>query len=189
MRSDPADILGRLARHWAWTVAFGLLAIAAGILILFWPRETVIVLAVIFGVQLILSGVGELVDAFASVGTSIEPRWLTGLMGALAIFVGIICVRNIFLTLTVIAFMIGVYCAIYGVMRIFSALADRSTPARLWAVLLGALSVVAGIAVLAYPGLTLLYLAIVLGILLVITGIIRVGVALLLRKAHTALST
>ena len=182
MGSDPAELLGKVARHWLWGLAFGLITVLAGIAILFWPRETILILAVIFGVRLILIGIGELVDAFGGVGTASDPRWLAGLMGTLSIVVGIIFVRNVFVTITVIALVVAIYLVVYGIMSAFAAIATRGTPERGWALLSGALSIVAGAALLVYPGLTLLYLAIVLGILLIVVGLIRIAVAVLIRN-------
>ena len=185
---DPADMLAIVARHWGWTLAFGIITVGAGVLVLIWPRETLIILAVIFGVQLILTGIGELVDAFADFGASKEPLWFVALMASLSIFVGIVLVKNIFVTLAVIAFMLGVYCAIYGIWEVFSALASRQAPDRWWSFLLGLVAILTGIALLVYPGLSLLYLATVLGIFLILSGIIRIVVALLLMRFRRAIS-
>jgi uncharacterized membrane protein HdeD (DUF308 family) len=54
-------------------------------------------------------------------------------------------------------------------------------PARGWAVLTGILSALAGIVVLAYPGLSLLGLAVILGIWLVVFGILEMTAAFRLR--------
>ena len=51
---EPADMLGRLGRHWGWLFAYGLLTLIAGLAVLVWPSETLLVLAVLFGIQLIM---------------------------------------------------------------------------------------------------------------------------------------
>ena len=44
-----------IGRRWAWGLAFGVIAVAAGICALVWPGITLLAAAVIFGVQLIIS--------------------------------------------------------------------------------------------------------------------------------------
>jgi uncharacterized membrane protein HdeD (DUF308 family) len=55
-------------------------------------------------------------------------------------------------------------------------------PGRGWTIILALLSIVAGIVVLAYPDITLLALAVVLGIWLVALGIIEIALAFQLRS-------
>ncbi len=62
---EPAHLLGRLGRHWGWLLAYGIVTLAAGIATLVWPNVTLLVIAVLFGVQLIVSGIFRLVAAFA----------------------------------------------------------------------------------------------------------------------------
>ena len=62
---EPADMLARLGRHWGWVFAYGVLTLLAGIFVLAWPGVTLLALAVLFGVQLIVSGIFRFVAAFA----------------------------------------------------------------------------------------------------------------------------
>jgi uncharacterized membrane protein HdeD (DUF308 family) len=133
---EPADMVGRLGRHWGWLFAYGLLTLIAGIAVLAWPSETLLVLAVLFGIQLIISGIFRLVN---------------------------------------------------GVIEIFTALSHREMPQRGWTVAMGVLSILAGIIVLAYPGLSLYGLAIILGVWLLIFGVMEMAAAFRLRSAvHAA---
>ena len=49
---QPADMLARLGRKWGWVLAYGLITLAAGVAVLVWPGETLLVIAVLFGIQL-----------------------------------------------------------------------------------------------------------------------------------------
>ena len=69
----------------------------------------------------------------------------------------------------------------YGVIDIFTAISHREMPDRGWAAVTGVLSAIAGIIVLAYPGLTLLGLAVILGIWLLVFGILEMTAAFRLR--------
>jgi uncharacterized membrane protein HdeD (DUF308 family) len=55
-------------------------------------------------------------------------------------------------------------------------------PDRGWSILMGVLSIIAGLIVLAFPGLTLLGLAVILGIWLLVFGILEIMAAFRLRR-------
>ena len=69
-----------------------------------------------------------------------------------------------------------------GLLGTLAALSHRDMPDRGWSVLMGVLSAIAGIIVLAYPGLTLVGLAVILGIWLLVFGILEIIAAFRLRK-------
>src|SRR5215470_10852905 len=65
LKRDPADMLGRVGRHWGWVLFFGIITLVLGILALAWPGHTLIAIAVVFGVQLLVMGVFRFVASFA----------------------------------------------------------------------------------------------------------------------------
>ncbi|MGZ4434076.1 MAG: HdeD family acid-resistance protein [Trebonia sp.] len=184
---EPADMIGRLGRNWGWVFAYGLLTLIAGIAVLAWPRETLLVLAVLFGIQLIISGIFRFVGALATDDLTGGTRVLLALLGVLSIIVGLWAVRHVLLTLLALIVFLGIFWIVNGAIEIFTALAHREMPQRGWTVAMGVLSVLAGIIVLAYPGLSLYGLAIILGIWLLIFGVMEMAAAFRLRSAaHTA---
>jgi uncharacterized membrane protein HdeD (DUF308 family) len=178
---EPADMLARLGRHWGWVLAYGILTLLAGVGVLAWPGETLLVLAVLFGVQLIISGIFRFVAALASEDLTGGTRVLLALLGVLSIIIGLWAVRHVLLTLLALTVFLGIFWVVNGVIDIFAALSHREMPARGWAALTGALSALAGIIVLAFPGLTLVGLAVILGIWLLIFGIMEMAAAVRLR--------
>ena len=64
-RTDIADSMASLGRHWIWLLSFGVLTLIAGVAVVAWPGPTVIVIAVLFGIQLIVAGIFQFVAAFA----------------------------------------------------------------------------------------------------------------------------
>src|SRR5438046_8963990 len=77
---QPADMIARLGRKWGWVLAYGIITLAAGVAVLVWPGETLLVIAVLFGVQLIVSGIFRFVAALAiddlTGGTRVLLAWL-----------------------------------------------------------------------------------------------------------------
>ena len=61
-----ADVLARASRHWGWLMAFGIISLLAGVAVLAWPGRTLVVVAVLFGIQLVVTGIFRFVAAFAS---------------------------------------------------------------------------------------------------------------------------
>ena len=176
-------MIGRLGRHWGWLLAYGLLTFAAGIAVLVWPGETLLVLAVLFGIQLIVSGIFRFVGAFATDDLTGGTRVLLALLGVLSIIVGLWAVRHVLLTLLALIVFLGIFWVINGVVEIFTAIAHRDMPQRGWTVAMGVLSIIAGLIVLAYPGLSLYGLAIILGVWLLIFGVMEMAAAFRLRSA------
>jgi uncharacterized membrane protein HdeD (DUF308 family) len=182
-----ADMLAQLGRHWGWVLAFGIITLLAGIVVLAWPGATLLVIAVLFGVQLIIAGIFRFVAAFATEDASGGTRVLLALLGVLSIIIGLWAVRHVLLTLLALIVLLGIFWVINGAIELFTALSHRGMPQRGWTAAMGVLSVLAGIVVLIYPGESLLVLSIVLGIWLLVYGVMEMMAAFRLRGlAHSA---
>lgn len=179
-----ADMLSRLGHHWGWVLAYGIVTLLAGIAVLAWPDATLLVIAVLFGIQLIVSGIFRFVAAFASDDLTGGTRVLLALLGILSVIIGLWAVRHALLTLIALVVLLGIFWVINGAIELFTALSHRGMPERGWTAIMGLLSVLAGIIVLIYPGLTLVGLAVILGIWLVIFGVMEIVVAVRIRPAH-----
>jgi uncharacterized membrane protein HdeD (DUF308 family) len=179
---DIGDQLGRLGRHWGWLLFFGILMVAAGLCAVVWPGPTVLVLAVLFGIQLIVSGIFSFINAFAADESGGMRVWYV-ILGLLGIVVGLYAVRHIIVSVVALALLIGIYWVAYGIAQLYTAIAHRELPNRGWMGFIGALSVIAGIIVIAWPGPSLVTLAIVLGVWLIIYGIMEIVLAFRVRSA------
>ena len=179
---EPTDLISQVGRHWGWVLAYGILTVLAGVAVLAWPSETLLVIAVLFGVQLIISGIFRFVGALASDDLTGGTRVMLALLGVLSIIIGLWAVRHAVLTLVALIVFLGIFWVINGLIEIFAALSHRDMPDRGWSVLMGVLSAIAGVIVLAYPGLTLVGLAVILGIWLLVFGILEIIAAFRLRR-------
>ena len=182
-----ADMLAQLGRHWGWVLSFGIITFLAGIVVLAWPGATLLVIAVLFGIQLITAGIFRFVAAFATEDASGGTRVLLALLGVLSIIIGLWAVRHVLLTLLALIVLLGIFWVVNGTIELFTALSHRGMPERGWTAAMGVLSILAGIVVLIYPGESLLTLSIVLGIWLLIYGVMEIMTAFRLRGlAHSA---
>ncbi len=178
---DPADLVARVGRHWGWVLAFGIITALIGIVALAWPGRTLLVVAVLFGIQLIAMGIFRFAAAFASDDATGGTRVLLALLGVLSLIIGLYAVRHVLITLLALALLLGIFWIISGAMELFTALAHREMRHRGWTALMGVVSVLAGAVVLAYPGISLLVLAVVLSIWLLIFGAMQIVLAFRIR--------
>jgi uncharacterized membrane protein HdeD (DUF308 family) len=182
-----ANMLAQLGRHWGWVLSFGIITTLAGIVVLAWPGATLLVIAVLFGVQLIIAGIFRFVAAFATDDAGGGTRVLLALLGVLSIIIGLWAVRHVLLTLLALILLLGIFWVVNGTIELFTALSHQGMPQRGWTAAMGVLSILAGIVVLVYPGESLFTLSIVLGIWLLIFGLMEAMAGFRLRSlAHSA---
>jgi uncharacterized membrane protein HdeD (DUF308 family) len=82
--------------------------------------------------------------------------------------------------------LLGIFWIVSGAVELFTAPSHRQMPHRGWNAVMGIVSVLAGIVVLVYPGISLLVLAVVLGVWLIVFGAMQITVAFRIRSlAHT----
>jgi uncharacterized membrane protein HdeD (DUF308 family) len=175
-------MLARVGSSWVWIMVFGIITLLAGVAVLAWPGRTLIVVAVLFGIQLIVTGIFRFVAAFASDDLTGGTRVLLAVLGVLSLIIGLYAIRHVLLTLLALALLLGIFWVVNGAVELFTALSHREMPSRGWTAFMGVLSIVAGIIVLAYPGISLLTLAVVLSVWLLFFGIMQITLAFRLRS-------
>jgi uncharacterized membrane protein HdeD (DUF308 family) len=186
LRTDAADMLAGVGRHWGWVLVFGIVTLLAGLLALVWPGRTVVVIAVLFGIQLVVAGIFRFVAAFAADDETGGTRVLLALLGVLSLIVGLYAVRHLQVTIAALALLLGIFWIVNGAVETFAALSHRGMQGRGWTIFMGLLSIAAGIVVLVYPAISLATLAIVLGLWLLVFGIMEIVAAFRLRQAGHA---
>jgi uncharacterized membrane protein HdeD (DUF308 family) len=181
-RPDAADLLARMGKSWVWIMAFGILTVLAGVAVLAWPGPTLIVVAILFGIQLIVSGIFRFVAAFATDDLTGGTRVLLALLGVLSLIIGLYAIRHVLITLVALALLLGIFWVVNGAVELFTSISHREMPNRGWTAFMGVLSILAGIIVLAYPGISLVTLAVVLSIWLLFFGVMEITMALRIRS-------
>jgi len=181
-RADPADIVARVGRHWGWVLAFGIITLLVGVAALAWPGRTLVVIAVLFGIQLVVMGIFRFAGAFASDDLTGGTRVLLALLGVLSLIIGLYAVRHVLITLLALALLLGIFWTVSGAVELFTAISHREMRNRGWNAVMGIVSILAGIVVLAYPAISLVTLAVVLGVWLIIFGAMQVTAAFRIRS-------
>jgi uncharacterized membrane protein HdeD (DUF308 family) len=178
---DARDVLGKIGESWGWVLAFSILTLILGIMVMAWPHATVKLVALLFGLQLLIGGIFALVRAFTNSGEG--SRVLLAVLGVLGILVGIFVLRHLFQTVVILVLLLGVYWVLHGVIEFFVAVDHKGAPGRGVSITMGILSFIAGVIVLSWPAPTLLVLVWVLGVWLVVYGLIGIVGAFMVRRA------
>src|SRR5262245_28748890 len=122
--------LRRLGRAWAWILAFGIVSILAGLVAIFWPSATLVIIAIVFAVQLIVGGVFRFVGAFAIPGETGWLRALQAILAVLSLVVGVYLLGHVALSLLVLALLLGFYWMMHGGIELFWGLGPPELPGR-----------------------------------------------------------
>jgi uncharacterized membrane protein HdeD (DUF308 family) len=161
----------RLGRSWGWFVAYGVLSVLAGIIALIYPGATLVVIAIIFAVQLLLTSIFQFVFAFA---VPAESGWLRALFAVLAIVslaISVYLLGHVGLTLLLLAVLLGAYWIAQGVIELLLGIEHPQMTGRPWIIVFGILSILAGGVVVIFPATSLVFLTYVLGFWLILLGV------------------
>lgn len=120
------DLVSMFIDHsaWGWKLFMGILGIAAGLVIIRNPFAATVAVPVIFiwvlGIYGLMAGIILLIQAFKGGG------WGVGILGVLAILLGIFVLGNTIFTAAVAVWMSGFIFVIFGIVGIIQAFRQRS---------------------------------------------------------------
>lgn len=184
--TEERDILRIVGKSWGWVLFFGIVTLILGILVVLKPKDTVYAFAILLGIWLFLAGLFRIVMAIAEHQDSGGERWLMAILGLISVIIGILFLRRTEETVTTLAFLIGLFWVIGGIIEFFTAYTDQGSPARGWRIAMGVLAFAAGVVTLVVPHLTLATLAVIMGIWLIIYGVLEIALSLQLRHLAEA---
>ena len=179
MEADD-NMLASIGRIW-WLLLFGgIISLVVGIVIISWPTPTVVVVAVLFAIYLIISGIFEIVRSFAS-GLTGGTRALLLITGVLSVILGIFAIRS---AADNAVDLLGIFVGIAFLFRGFASLfmGFDSKEGRGWNIFFGIIMLVGGVVILVQPALALTTLAWVVGIWLVLIGLYEIIASFIVRS-------
>ena len=166
--------LHQLARSgWQFLLFTGVTAVALGAIVLAWPGTTLLVAGVLFGIYLVVSGIGYVFAAFG-VHAGGAMRVLAFITGVVSLVLGFFCFRDKYEAVALLALWIGISWVFRGMTLLATALALDHVPGRGWQVLSGLIIVVGGGVMIIYPLDSISILTLVAGCWLIAIGIIDV---------------
>jgi uncharacterized membrane protein HdeD (DUF308 family) len=178
--------LQQLARSaWQLLLLTGVVAVALGVIVLAWPGKTLLVAGVLFGIYLVVSGIGYMFAAFGT-HAGAAMRVLTFITGVISLVLGFFCFRDKFEAVTLLALWIGISWVFRGMTLLAAALSFDHLPGRGWQAFSGVIIVIGGGVLIISPLDSLAILTLVAGCWLIAIGIIDVITAFQVRGRSKA---
>ncbi|MER6350016.1 HdeD family acid-resistance protein [Streptomyces sp. NPDC001595] len=174
----PLHALSRAA--WQIVLLTGVASLVLGVLVLVWPGASLRAAGVLFGLYLLLSGVFQLISAFGTHKTT-ALRVLAFVSGTVSILLGLFCFRGPLQSTLLLALWIGIGWLFRGVSQTLAAASDPGVPARGWQILLGVVTLLAGIVLIVSPFESVAVLTVVGGCWLLAVGIVEIITAVRVR--------
>jgi uncharacterized membrane protein HdeD (DUF308 family) len=157
----------------------GLLAVIFGVLVLVWPAITVLALAIVFAAYVLVDGIGMIVSGLGARG---GRRWSYVLAGVVGVIAAVAAAFWPGVTVLVLVLWAGAWAVVTGVLEIAAAV-SHGVSGRWMTALAGALSILAGLLILIWPGIGAIALATVLGIYALVAGVSFLWAAWQVRRA------
>ncbi|MBU1118808.1 HdeD family acid-resistance protein [Patescibacteria group bacterium] len=165
-----------LLAQYSWVMWLrGLVAIIFGVIALFWPDVTVIVLLYVFAFYVLIDG---LLSLLASIGAAKkhERWWIFIINGLISIAAGFIALFWPTITLLLLVYLIAAWALISGIFEIIAAVSIEFTKGSKWFLgIAGALSIILGILVFSFPLSGLFAIVWLIGIFALMYGVVLVG--------------
>lgn len=180
-----ASIVSTLFQRAWWSFLIkGIVAVVFGLLALVWPGHLLAALVTIFGVFLLVIGIVATAGALMHRSESKNWVWLM-VPGAVGIVVGLITIARPTMTTVILAYLIGIWAIVNGVVEIYNAFKLRKDIAGEWIpFLVGVVSVVLGIVLFLTPHTAGAALVRLIGLFALGLGILWLAVAYRTRRWH-----
>ncbi len=172
---------------WKSVLTSGWLTLSLGAAVLTWPKPSIVVASMLFGVFLVVRGTEQVVFAF-TLEVHDASRALMILSGALSLILAMLAFRHFGQgsAVLMLAVCIGIGLLFQGCAETALAASHPGLPGRSWHIFLGIATAIAGVVVVVWPFRSITALAIVAGIWLVLMGISQIIWSLWARKAMRA---
>jgi uncharacterized membrane protein HdeD (DUF308 family) len=160
---------------WYWPVLRGVLAVLLGVVALLWPAITAAAFVWVVGVFAVVDGIVEIVEGVRRRGTGSGTAVLVT-MGVLSLAVGVVLLVWPGKTAVVLAWIIGFWAVLYGLLQLVASLGLRRAAGSGWAwgALAGVLGIVFGVLVLFNVDAGLVSIVWILAIFAILWGVMLV---------------
>lgn len=175
---EDRDVLASVGRHWGLLLFLGILTLLVGLAMIFFTKESVVTLAVLFGVYLLISGIFQIVQSFSQK----DHRALLAISGILSIILAIFAFKSFLNSVTLLAIFIGIAWLFRGITELIVGIQAKGVEGRGWMITGGILGIIGAIIIFVWPAAigVLVWIA---GIMLVVLGISEIVGAFQVKKA------
>jgi uncharacterized membrane protein HdeD (DUF308 family) len=179
---DGASANASVIRAIRASLVFGAVVAAAVAGVIFaWPGISLAIIAVVFGIYVLIRGVVQLATGAFAPGVTSAGRVLSIVLGVLLIAASIFMLRNVENSLTVLGLLIGLSWILDGIAIVIASSRDRSRGISLVA---GIVSLGAGIVFLFIPSDGVAFLTYFAGAVFILLALLQVVGAILVGRAR-----
>lgn len=175
---------GEAGERLAWWLALGaaVSGLLLGIVIIAWPEATLRVVATLFGVWLVTHGVIRVVQSITGSVAEGAERAILGAIGIFFVAAGVIALRNLLASITLMITLLGLMWLIGGILQFVTAFGAHGA-LRWWNAAIGALSIVAALVVFAWPSPSLTIIVYVTGAWMIVMGLVQIAMVFWARRS------
>jgi uncharacterized membrane protein HdeD (DUF308 family) len=163
-------------------IVSGVITLIVALAAIFWPDETLLVLAILAGLNLFILGIVAIVEAVT--GGTEGSRVLSAVLGVLAIVAGVVLIRRPSQSLLVFVVILGAWFVISAVVAFVRGIFEAE--GRGVRLVVAFVEFVFGVLILSLPNLSLKTLAVLAGIAFGIRGVGLIATGLEMHKAGKA---
>jgi len=171
-----------LAKYWWALVIRGLAAILFALLCLFWTKDVLNLLVILFGVFIFIEG---LVTIFGGFNASKEHSewWIYLVRGLAGMFIGLLVFFWPAITAAVLVYLIAVWAIVMGIIELLLSSKFVKEISMKWILtFIGIFSLAIGFIILFYPYTSLLTIVWIIGLFTLISGIGLIAFGLQVKK-------
>jgi uncharacterized membrane protein HdeD (DUF308 family) len=168
-----------LSLGWKLLVARGVLGIVFGVVAMIWPVGTAITLALLWGIWALVDGIGSIAQAFRKDATG--KVWLI-VMGVISLIAAFFAIFRPVVTIVALTWILGIWLIVRGILELIGAFSSTIQLPRWLLIVGGLLSIVIGVLFVANPGTSAVVIAVWIGLLALLWGVVFVGIGLVVRS-------
>ena len=172
-QAEAKSVLGSIGDKWWLLLVLGIISLIAGLLIVFNPKAAVHVIAVFFGIWLLVSGIFTLIRGFGD-KLDTSARVLSIIVGALSIVLGIMCFRSIADAVDILVLFIGIGLIMRGILEFVVGLGAKGVQGQGSMIVMGIVTLLLGIGILVWPNIGLATIVYFLGFALILMAILEI---------------
>jgi uncharacterized membrane protein HdeD (DUF308 family) len=181
------QIVASVRHHWWLFLLRGLAAIVFGVLAIMWPGATVVVLTAFIAAYALVDGVVAITSA-VRMRSTFDRWWVLLIQGLISTVFGVWAFVNPLLSLLYIVISVSLWMLFAAMVQFMLARAHKAlgtSPA--WSIFGGILSLVVAVLALAYPGLTVATVVVLVAWFALVIGIVQVVIAFRVRRLVPAI--
>jgi uncharacterized membrane protein HdeD (DUF308 family) len=181
---DEREALASIGRSWWLLLAVGVITLLLGIAAMVWTDKTITLVAVLFGIYLLISGIFQVAQSFSHTSN----RALLAISGILSIVLAVYMFKAISHDneATLLALFIGLAWLFRGIVELIVGLQSKGVDGRGWLITGGLLLILGAIVIFVWPNLAVGTIVWIAGLMLVVLGLSEIVGAFQVKKLASA---